>query len=54
MMSEQPLQIFISQALQEDIGAGDHSTRASIPIGTRGKAALKIEAAGILAGMDVR
>lgn len=44
---------FIKSALAEDIGPGDHSTLASIPEGTRGKALLKIKESGIIAGMSV-
>jgi len=47
------LRHLINEAFQEDIGDGDHSTLASIPAGTKGKAILKIKEAGILAGMDV-
>jgi nicotinate-nucleotide pyrophosphorylase (carboxylating) len=44
---------FISAALAEDIGTGDHSTLASIDASARGKAVLKIKEAGILAGMEI-
>lgn len=43
----------ITEALQEDVGDGDHSTLASIPAGKKGKAVLKIKQDGILAGMEV-
>ena len=43
----------ITEALQEDIGDGDHSTLSSIPAGKNGKAVLKIKQDGILAGMQV-
>jgi nicotinate-nucleotide pyrophosphorylase (carboxylating) len=43
----------ITEALQEDIGDGDHSTLSSIPEGKKGKAVLKIKQDGILAGMAV-
>ena len=43
----------ITEALQEDIGDGDHSTLSSIPAGKKGKAVLKIKQDGILAGMQV-
>lgn len=43
----------VKEALQEDIGPGDHSTLSCIPAGKRGKAVLKIKQEGILAGMDV-
>jgi nicotinate-nucleotide pyrophosphorylase (carboxylating) len=47
------LQKLIVDALQEDIGNGDHSTLGSIDKTTRGKAVLKIKQDGILAGMKV-
>lgn len=43
----------IDEALAEDIGEGDHSTLATIPIDARGKAVLKIKEKGVLAGMNV-
>ena len=43
----------ITNALQEDIGDGDHSTLACIDKGAKGKAILKIKQDGILAGMQV-
>lgn len=43
----------IHAALLEDIGHGDHSTLASIPVNARGKAILKIKQDGILAGVEV-
>jgi nicotinate-nucleotide pyrophosphorylase (carboxylating) len=47
------LQKLIVDALQEDIGDGDHSTLGSIDKAARGKAVLKIKQDGILAGMQV-
>ncbi|PUZ28791.1 carboxylating nicotinate-nucleotide diphosphorylase [Chitinophaga parva] len=47
------LSAFITSALAEDIGSGDHSTLACIPASARGKAQLKIKEDGILAGMEV-
>ncbi|MEO6831054.1 MAG: carboxylating nicotinate-nucleotide diphosphorylase [Chitinophagaceae bacterium] len=44
---------FIKSALAEDIGLGDHSTLASIPKGTRGRALLKIKENGIIAGVSL-
>ena len=37
------LQNLITQALQEDVGNGDHSTLSCIPIDKKGKAVLKIK-----------
>jgi nicotinate-nucleotide pyrophosphorylase (carboxylating) len=43
----------IEEALQEDVGDGDHSTLCCIPADVKGKAVLKIKQDGILAGVDV-
>lgn len=50
---DEQLQLLIKSALQEDIGDGDHSTLASIPPGTKGRAVLKIKQQGILAGVSI-
>lgn len=47
------LQHLIKNALQEDIGYGDHSSLSCIDANAEGKAILKIKEDGILAGMDV-
>ena len=47
------LEQLIKNALQEDIGDGDHSTLSSIDPNAKGKAVLKIKQDGILAGMAV-
>lgn len=43
----------IRQALNEDIGDGDHSTLSVIPTDKKGKAVLNIKQDGIIAGIDV-
>ncbi len=53
MSYDQQLTQFITNALAEDIGDGDHSTLACIDAETKGKAILKIKAPGILAGVEV-
>ena len=50
---EEQLTHLIKEALQEDVGDGDHSTLSSIPEGKMGKAVLKIKQDGILAGIEV-
>ncbi len=50
---EQRLSLLIQQALQEDIGDGDHSTKSCISPDARGRALLKIKEEGILAGVSV-
>lgn len=47
------IKAFITSALNEDIGTGDHSTLACIDKSEVGKAVLKIKEAGILAGIEV-
>src|SRR6478672_10902517 len=47
------LQRLIDQALNEDVGEGDHSTLCCIPADVKGKAVLKIKEDGILAGVAV-
>lgn len=44
---------FISQALQEDLGDGDHSSLASVPENATGKARLLVKDDGILAGVEL-
>jgi nicotinate-nucleotide pyrophosphorylase (carboxylating) len=44
---------FIQQSLSEDVGTGDHSSLASIPAGTQGKARLIFKETGIVAGLEL-
>lgn len=55
MMKSFPEQLhhLIQEALQEDVGDGDHSTLSCIPADKRGRAVLKIKQEGILAGMEI-
>lgn len=50
---DQKLNHLITEALNEDVGDGDHSTLSCIPKNAKGKAVLKIKEDGILAGMLV-
>ncbi len=50
---EEKLQHLIAEALQEDLGDGDHSTLACIPEDQAGTAILKIKQEGVLAGLVV-
>lgn len=50
---DEQLAHLVTEALQEDVGDGDHSTLSSIPADKKGKAVLKIKQDGILAGMAV-
>lgn len=47
------IRAFIQQALQEDIGEGDHSSLASVPAEKISKARLLVKDNGILAGIDM-
>lgn len=47
------LDFLIKNALEEDIGDGDHSTLCCIDADAKGKAILKIKGEGILAGIEV-
>lgn len=53
MNYNQQLDVLIKNALQEDIGDGDHSTLCCIDASAKGKAVLKIKQEGILAGVEV-
>lgn len=44
---------FIKQAINEDVGDGDHSSLSTIPADLLGKAKLKIKENGIIAGLEL-
>lgn len=44
---------FIKNAFAEDVGDGDHSTLASIPVENVSKAILKVKEEGVLAGVEL-
>ncbi|MDB4920594.1 carboxylating nicotinate-nucleotide diphosphorylase [Mucilaginibacter sp.] len=44
---------FILNSLKEDVGDGDHTSLATIPAGTKGKAKLLVKDEGILAGIEL-
>lgn len=50
-MDKQIIHHFITNALAEDVGDGDHTSLATIPVGTIGKAKLLVKDHGILAGV---
>lgn len=50
---DEELQVFISNALQEDIGTGDHSTRACIPADSVGVSKLLVKEPCVFAGEDI-
>ncbi|MFD2873959.1 carboxylating nicotinate-nucleotide diphosphorylase [Mucilaginibacter ximonensis] len=47
------VQPFIDNALKEDVGDGDHTSLATIPPGTTGKARLLVKDNGIIAGVEL-
>jgi nicotinate-nucleotide pyrophosphorylase (carboxylating) len=52
-LSHSVLNSFITASLSEDIGNGDHTTLACIPKTQKGKAALVVKEAGIVAGVEL-
>lgn len=52
-MDKQFIHSFITNALSEDVGDGDHTSLATIPAGTLGKAKLLVKDNGILAGVEL-
>lgn len=52
-MDKQLISQFIKNAIAEDVGDGDHTSLATIPQGTEGKAKLLIKEDGILAGVEL-
>lgn len=52
-MDKELVDPFIINALKEDVGDGDHTSLATIPEGTMGKAKLLVKDYGILAGVEL-
>ena len=52
-LTEKSINEFISTALAEDIGDGDHSSLASIPADAQNQARLLVKGEGILAGVEL-
>lgn len=52
-MDKEYIYPFIANALAEDVGDGDHTSLATIPAGTQGKAKLLVKDTGILAGVEL-
>mgnify|MGYP000907448697 CR=1 FL=1 len=53
VLDKKLIDLFIKNAIAEDIGDGDHTSLASIPLGTQGKAKLIVKEKGILAGVEL-
>ena len=52
-MDKEIIDQFIINSLSEDVGDGDHTSLATIPAGTKGKAKLLVKDEGILAGVEL-
>ncbi len=52
-MDKEYIDQFIANALKEDVGDGDHTSLATIPDDTLGKARLLVKDTGILAGVEL-
>ena len=46
------LKSFVQNCLQEDVGDGDHSALATIPVNKKGKCHLLVKEDGIIAGVE--
>lgn len=49
---DKELQLIIENAIREDVGDGDHSSLACIPVDAQGKAKLLVKDNGIIAGVE--
>lgn len=52
-MDKKLIDLFIKNAIAEDVGDGDHTSLSTIPQGTQGKAKLIVKEKGILAGVEL-
>ncbi|HTM99571.1 MAG TPA: carboxylating nicotinate-nucleotide diphosphorylase [Pedobacter sp.] len=52
-MDKKIIKLFIENAIAEDVGDGDHTSLATIPLNTQGKAKLIVKEDGILAGVEL-
>lgn len=52
-MDKQIVDLFIKNAIAEDVGDGDHTSLSTIPAGTQGKAKLIVKDSGVLAGVEL-
>ena len=49
---QQEIDLIIANAIREDVGDGDHSSLACIPVSAEGKAKLLVKDEGIIAGIE--
>lgn len=52
-MEKKLVDLFIKNAIAEDVGDGDHTSLSTIPLHTKGKAKLIVKEDGILAGVEL-
>lgn len=52
-MDKNLIDLFIKNAIAEDIGDGDHTSLSTIPLETQGKAKLIVKENGVLAGVEL-
>ncbi|MHA4896540.1 carboxylating nicotinate-nucleotide diphosphorylase [Pedobacter sp. PWIIR3] len=52
-MDKQIIDLFIKNAVAEDLGDGDHTSLSTIPAGATGKAKLIVKEDGIIAGVEL-
>ncbi len=52
VMFQHEIDLIISNAIREDVGDGDHSSLACIPVTAHGKAKLLVKDEGIIAGVE--
>lgn len=52
-MDQKIIDLFIKNAIAEDVGDGDHTSLSTIPANTQGKAKLIVKENGILAGVEL-
>ena len=52
-MDKELVRHFVDNAIKEDVGDGDHTSLATIPAGTTGKAKLLVKDTGIIAGVEL-
>ena len=52
-MDKKLVDLFIKNAIAEDVGDGDHTSLSTIPLATQGKAKLIVKENGILAGVEL-
>ena len=53
ILDKEIIELFIKNAIAEDVGDGDHTSLSTIPLDTQGKAHLLVKEAGILAGVEL-